>query len=387
MCPFHILHILRSLLILQCTKQCHFHQSTENFEKIHIIKRHLIAADFLNTDNHHKFFVFPDSCHVSRIIWEKLTIYPHISIFQLRNSCLILTDPYRSRKLTSNFFRCNLQSSKLTVFSKGVHSNCMVLQHILHHMYRFYKKLLWKHRIKLSCNIKNLSKAVPAPHNLLLVRSLVIERILIHISHEQKLFLDQFIFIRNKFYIFFIFHPYISTDCSYCKIKDKRDPVGRFIEQCCPPYTFSFIGCQKRNRLKSCSRNPVVNSVQASKKHNKYKPQINHLKLRLISGKMIQKFEQEKSNDQFYYFYYWSVFIKPDFPAIDSPLLFSDRVQILIIDVGKIFQKRNLGKPAILKTYDFIIRWNFFNWDKSFILDPYTCIYLFYFLFQLPKSI
>ena len=59
----------------------------------------------------------------------------------------------------------------------------------------------------------------------------------------------------------------------------------------------------------------------------------------LISGKMIQKFEQEKSNDQFYYFYYWPVFIKPDFPAIDPPLLFSDRVQILIIDVGKILQK------------------------------------------------
>lgn len=71
MCPFHILHILRCLLILQCTKQCHFHQSAEDFEQIHIIKRHLIDQTV----------PLPNSLLLAMALWKagipvELHVYP-----------------------------------------------------------------------------------------------------------------------------------------------------------------------------------------------------------------------------------------------------------------------------------------------------------------------
>ena len=129
----------------------------------------------------------------------------------------------------------------------------MIFQNIFHYPYGFHKQFLRLYHIQLSCYIKNFSKAVPASENLLLILSFILKRLLIHFLHKEKFFLNQSVFFCYKFYILFILQPYITTDSTCCKIKNKWNPVGSLIKQSIYVYILLPVCCNQRTSFqRSC---------------------------------------------------------------------------------------------------------------------------------------
>ena len=112
-------------------------------------------------------------------------------------------------------------------------------------MQRFNKKLLRKNDIQFFRNIKDLTKAVTASQNLLLVLPFIRKRLLIHFSHKQKFIQDQFILLFHELNIISVFQSDVTTDRADCKIEDKRNPVRRFVEKCRPADPYFRICCQQ----------------------------------------------------------------------------------------------------------------------------------------------
>ena len=235
---FHILSIFHCFLIFQCTQKRRFHQAGKNLEKIQEIQWHLLATDLLNTDQHYELSVFPDSRHIHRIIFQEFPVCPHISIFQFFHCSWILTQFYRIRIISLHLCGCCLQTS-ITIFPiQCVKSKGFIFQNIFQNTDRFNIQFLRLDHIQFSCNVKNLSKAVFTSKYLFFIQ--VRYGFLIHFTGKKKFLLKQIIFFFNKLYIILIFHSDITTDRSNCKIKDKWNPVWRFIEQYIPAASFCF---------------------------------------------------------------------------------------------------------------------------------------------------
>ena len=121
--------------------------------------------------------------------------------------------------------RCRFQPSVALLRIQCVQSKAFIFQNIFQNLYRFKKKLLRTNDIQFSCNVKNFSETVLASKNLFFIEILVFQRFLVHLAGTEKFFLDQLVFFFYKLDIFLILHTDITADCSYSKVKNKRDPV------------------------------------------------------------------------------------------------------------------------------------------------------------------
>ena len=152
----------------------------------------------------------------------------------------------------------------------------------------------WVEHVELLRHGKDLAKAVVATHDLAPVRALVLDRVMVELRKERIAVARELVLIALRPNGFAVAQLHIAAHGTHHKVRNKRQPVGRLVEQTLEGIAVlsKVAGCQTHRRQQR--RNQAkVQAIQRANQHHIEQAIIEHVELGRLGEKMLQHLEQD----------------------------------------------------------------------------------------------
>ena len=138
----------------------------------------------------------------------------------------------------------------------------------------------WVEHVELLRHGKDLAKAIVTTHDLAPVRALVLDRVVVELRKERIAVAHELVLIALRPNGFAVAQLHIAAHGTHHKVRNKRQPVGRLVEQTLEGIAVlsKVAGCQTHRRQQR--RNQAkVQAIQRADQHHVEQAIIEHVEL------------------------------------------------------------------------------------------------------------
>ena len=271
--------ILRHRLIVKGTAQRAFDQPAQDAEQVLIIEGHLVFGRTTHKDQHGGCPVALDRVSKHGKPRRQLAVHPQVRTTPVAQKRCKLLKRERACGIFGNRGTCCHQACKCPARNM-VDRHRIVLENLAQKLAALAIDVAWVEHVEFLRHGKDLAKAVVATHDLAPVRALVLDRVVVELRKERIAVAHELVLIALRPNGFAVAQLHIAAHGTHHKVRNKRQPVGRLVEQALEGIAILGKVARGQTHRRQQRRNQAkVQAIQRADQHHVEQAIIEHVEL------------------------------------------------------------------------------------------------------------
>ena len=227
---------------------------------------------------------------------RQLAVHPQIRVTPVAQKRCKLLKRERACGIFGNRGTCCHQACKCPARNM-VDRHRIVLEDLAQKLAALAIDVAWVEHVELLRHGKDLAKAVVATHDLAPVRALVLDRVVVELRKERIAVAHELVLIALRPNGFAIAQLHIAAHGTHNKVRNKRQPVGRLVEQALEGIAvLSKVARSQTHRRQQRRNQAKVQAIQRADEHHVEQAIIEHVELGRLGEQALQHLEQNPGN-------------------------------------------------------------------------------------------
>ena len=223
---------------------------------------------------------------------RQLAVHPQIRTTPVAQKRCKLLKRERACGIFGNRGTCCHQACKCPARNM-VDRHRIVLENLAQKLAALAIDVAWVEHVELLRHGKDLAKAVVATHDLAPVRALVLDRVVVELRKERIAVAHELVLIALRPNGFAVAQLHIAAHGTHNKVRNKRQPVGRLVEQALEGIAIQSKVTRGQTHRRQQRRNQAkVQAIQRADQHHVKQAIIEHVELGRLGEKALQYFKE-----------------------------------------------------------------------------------------------